>query len=106
MNVEATSLTSDQRCGTEHSIATDKTCRTLHVHGVDQLSFRAPALRPGVSASALSHSTRQVEERLGVELQKRPTRSVSLTDAGARLLYKLRPAKDQITELRPRRLDG
>jgi DNA-binding transcriptional LysR family regulator len=64
----------------------------------DRLSFRAAASRLGVSASALSHSTRQLEERLGVRMLNRTTRSVSLTDAGVRLLDKLRPAMDQITE--------
>jgi DNA-binding transcriptional LysR family regulator len=64
----------------------------------DRLSFRAAASRLGVSASALSHSMRQLEERLGIRLLNRTTRSVSLTDAGVRLLDKLRPAMDQITE--------
>src|SRR5580698_3095851 len=64
----------------------------------DHLSFRAAASRLGVTASALSHSMRQLEERLGGRLLNRTTRSVSLTDAGVRLLDKLRPAVDQITE--------
>ena len=64
----------------------------------ERLSFRAAASRLGVTASALSHSMRQLEERLGVRLLNRTTRSVSLTDAGVRLLDKLRPAMDQITE--------
>ena len=62
----------------------------------DHLSFRAAALRLGVTPSALSHSMRQLEERLGVRLLRRTTRSVSLTDAGLRLLDRLRPAIDQI----------
>lgn len=71
---------------------------TAFVAIADQLSFRAAASRLGVSASALSHSMRQLEERLGVRLLNRTTRSVALTDAGVRLLDKLRPAMDQITE--------
>ena len=61
-------------------------------------AFERPRRELGVSASALSHSMRQLEERLGVRLLNRTTRSVSLTDAGVRLLDKLRPAMDQITE--------
>jgi DNA-binding transcriptional LysR family regulator len=60
----------------------------------DHLSFRAAALQLGVTASALSHSMRQ---RLGVRLLHRTTRSVSLTDAGLRLLAGLRPGIEQIS---------
>lgn len=63
----------------------------------DHLSFRAASSRLGVTASALSHSMRQLEERLGVRLLHRTTRSVSLTDAGIRLLEQLRPAIDDIS---------
>ena len=62
----------------------------------DHLSFRAAASRLGVTPSALSHTMRQLEERVGVRLLHRTTRSVSLTDAGLRLLERLRPAVDQI----------
>src|SRR3981081_626846 len=62
----------------------------------DHLSFRLAASRLGVTPSALSHSMRQLEERLGVRLLHRTTRSVSLTDAGFRLLERLRPAIDQV----------
>lgn len=54
---------------------------TTFVTVADHLSFREAALRMGVTASALSHSMRQLEERLGVRLLHRTTRSVSLTDA-------------------------
>jgi DNA-binding transcriptional LysR family regulator len=63
----------------------------------DHRSFRAASAQLGVTASALSHSMRQLEERLGVRLLHRTTRSVSLTDAGIRLLEALRPAIDQIS---------
>jgi DNA-binding transcriptional LysR family regulator len=69
---------------------------TAFVAVADLLSFRAAASRIGVTPSALSHSMRQLEERLGVRLLNRTTRSVSLTDAGRRLLERLRPAMDQI----------
>ena len=62
----------------------------------DQMSFRAAASRLDVTPSALSHSMRQLEERLGMRLLHRTTRSVSVTDAGLRLLERLRPAIDQI----------
>ncbi len=62
----------------------------------DRLSFRAAASRLGVTPSALSHSMRQLEERLGVRLLNRTTRSVSVTDAGQRLLERLRPAISEI----------
>src|SRR5271169_6895585 len=64
----------------------------------DQRSFRAAASRLDVTPSALSHSMRQLEARLGVRLLHRTTRSVSLTDAGIRLLERLRPAIDQIAD--------
>jgi DNA-binding transcriptional LysR family regulator len=62
----------------------------------NHLSFRAASAQLGVTTSALSHSMRQLEERHGVRLLHRTTRSVSLTDAGRRLLERLRPAIDQI----------
>src|SRR5271155_1455765 len=69
---------------------------TAFVAIADNLSFRAAATRLGVTPSALSHAMRQLEERLGIRLLHRTTRSVSLTDAGHRLLERLRPAIDQI----------
>src|SRR5277367_4498174 len=69
---------------------------TAFVAVADQLSFRAAASRLGVTPSAVSHSMRSLEERLGVRLLNRTTRSVSLTDAGLRLLDELRPAVSQI----------
>src|SRR6266581_3390303 len=68
---------------------------TAFVAVADRLSFRGAASQLGVTPSALSHSMRQLEKRLGVRLLNR-TRSVSVTDAGLRLLDQLRPAIDQI----------
>src|SRR6202166_2508048 len=69
---------------------------TAFVAVADHLSFRGAASRLGVTPSALSHSMRQLEERLGVRLLHRTTRSVSLTDAGLRLIERLRPAIGEI----------
>jgi DNA-binding transcriptional LysR family regulator len=70
---------------------------TAFVAVADNLSFRAAASHIGVTPSALSHTVRQLEERLAVRLLNRTTRSVSLTDAGLRLLDRLRPAVEQIS---------
>jgi len=69
---------------------------TAFITIADTLSFRVAALRLGITPSALSHTMRHLEERLGVRLLHRTTRSVSLTDAGLRLLERLRPAMEQI----------
>src|SRR5258706_8623230 len=71
---------------------------TAFVAVADHLSFRRAASRLGVTPSALSHSMRQLEERLGMRLLNRTTRSVSVTDAGLRLLERLRPAMSQIAD--------
>jgi DNA-binding transcriptional LysR family regulator len=87
-------------CGVERDSAMDRgnlSDLTAFVAVADRLSFRAAASQLGVTPSALSHSMRQLEERLGVRLLNRTTRSVSVTDAGLRLLEQLRPAMDQIT---------
>ena len=62
----------------------------------DERSFTRAAVRLGVSTSAVSHSIRALEERLGVRLLARTTRTVAPTDAGERLLAQLRPALDEI----------
>jgi hypothetical protein len=62
----------------------------------DNRGFRAAAPRLGVTPSALSHTMRQLEERLGVRLLHRMTRSVSLTDAGLRLIEQQQPAISRI----------
>lgn len=63
-----------------------------------RLSYAAAAKDLGVSTSALSQSVRQLEERLGVTLLTRTSRSVALTDAGQRLLDNAGPAVDQALE--------
>ena len=60
-------------------------------------SFRRAASVRGVSASSLSEALRRLEARLGVRLLNRTTRSVTPTEAGARLLERLTPALGEIT---------
>jgi DNA-binding transcriptional LysR family regulator len=60
-------------------------------------SFRRAALERGVSASTLSQTLRDLEARLDLRLLNRTTRSVALTEAGARLLERLSPALAEIT---------
>lgn len=63
----------------------------------DEMSFTRAAVKLGMSASALSHAMRSLEERLGLKLLARTTRRVSTTEAGERLLKTLRPAFEEIS---------
>jgi len=60
-------------------------------------SFRRASEERGVTASAISHAVSNLEDRIGLRLLNRTTRSVSLTDAGAMLLAQLSPAFGEIT---------
>lgn len=66
------------------------------VHVVRQGSFTRAAALLGVSPSALSHSVRGLETRLGVRLLTRTTRSVSPTEAGDRLFNNVAPRFEDI----------
>lgn len=59
-------------------------------------SFTRAAAKLGMSQSALSHIVRGLEERLGVRLLTRTTRSVSPTEAGERLLQNVGPRLEEI----------
>jgi len=59
-------------------------------------SFTKAAAKLGVSQSALSHTIKQLEARLGVRLLTRTTRSVSATEAGERLLHRIGPRLEEI----------
>jgi DNA-binding transcriptional LysR family regulator len=59
-------------------------------------SFTRAAAKLGVSQSALSHTMRELEARLGVRLLTRTTRSVAPTAAGERLLQTVAPRFDEI----------
>jgi DNA-binding transcriptional LysR family regulator len=60
-------------------------------------SFTRAAAELGMSQPALSHAMKALEERLGLRLLSRTTRSVSTTEAGETLLRSLRPALEEIT---------
>lgn len=63
---------------------------------VHERSFTRAAARLGVSPSALSHTLRTLESRLGVRLLNRTTRSVSPTEAGERLRRAIGPRLDEV----------
>jgi len=63
-----------------------------------KLSFTRAAAKLGVSQSALSQTIRGLEERLGLRLLTRTTRSVAPTEAGRRLLDTLAPRFDEIEQ--------
>lgn len=62
----------------------------------EERSFTKAAVRLGVSTSALSHAIRGLEERLGVRLLARTTRSVAPTEAGDQVLAQVGPALGEI----------
>src|ERR1700761_7275698 len=62
----------------------------------EALNFTRAAEKLGVSSSALSQLVRALEERVGVRLLHRNTRSVSLTEAGDQLLQRVRPAVEEL----------
>ncbi|WP_368309861.1 LysR family transcriptional regulator [Luteibacter sp. CQ10] len=60
--------------------------------------FSAAAVKLGVTPSAVSQTIRNLERRLGLVLFNRTTRSVRLTETGARYLARVKPALDQLSE--------
>lgn len=60
-------------------------------------SFRAAADHLGVTRPAVSQTIRRLEDRLGVALVQRTTRSVSLTEAGERLYQRVAPAIAEVS---------
>src|SRR5258708_15754573 len=61
-------------------------------------NFRRAALEQRVSVSSLSQRLRDMEERLGVRLMNRTTRSVALTEAGELLLARVGPAISDVSD--------
>src|SRR5882672_6874912 len=62
----------------------------------EKRSFTAAAAELRVSPSAVSQTIRALEERVGVRLLQRTTRTVGLTEAGARFIERLKPALDDV----------
>lgn len=71
---------------------TDLNALAVFVLVAEERSFRAAADRLGVTRSAVSQTMRRLEESLGIALVQRTTRSVSLTEAGDRLIAEIAPA--------------
>lgn len=64
----------------------------------EERSFTRAARRLAVTPSALSHAIRGLEDRLGVRLLARTTRSVAPTEAGDQLLARLQPALGDVRD--------
>jgi DNA-binding transcriptional LysR family regulator len=62
----------------------------------ERTNFARAAAHLGITASTISQIIRALEERLGMRLLNRTTRSVSLTDAGEKLLERIRPAISEL----------
>jgi DNA-binding transcriptional LysR family regulator len=69
---------------------------TAFLRVAQKRSFTAAASELGVSGSAVSQTVQQLEQRLGVRLLQRTTRSVGLTEAGERLYVSVAPAFAQV----------
>lgn len=65
----------------------------------EEASFTKAASRLGVSVATLSQSVKALEERLGVRLLNRTTRTVATTEAGAHMMKALRPLLDGLDEV-------
>ncbi|WP_105746194.1 LysR family transcriptional regulator [Cronobacter dublinensis] len=74
------------------------TALTSFVRTAETLSFTEAARLLGISASAVGKNVARLEQRLGVRLFNRSTRSVSLTSEGERLLARCRPALEQLRD--------
>jgi len=73
-------------------MAVDLTGISVFLAVAEMRSFRAAAKHLGVTRPAVSQTIRRLEDRLGVALVQRTTRSVSLTEAGEQLFQRVAPA--------------
>jgi DNA-binding transcriptional LysR family regulator len=83
---------------THESLRNDLPDLAVFAAVAEERSFTRAAVRLGVSQSALSHTIRALEKRLGLQLLARTTRSVSPTPAGNSLLRDLAPALERIRQ--------
>lgn len=83
---------------THESLRNDLPDLAVFATVAEERSFTRAAVRLGVSQSALSHTIRALEKRLGLQLLARTTRSVSPTPAGNSLLRDLTPALERIRQ--------
>src|SRR6188472_1780618 len=81
-----------------NGVQTDLSILSTFLAVAEERSFTKAAKRLGVSPSAMSHAMRGLEEGLGVRLLSRTTRSVAPTEAGERLLTRLRPALTDVQD--------
>lgn len=77
-------------------MSTDLTGIPVFLAVAEMRSFRAAAEHLGVTRPAVSQAIRRLEDRLGVALVQRTTRSVSLTEAGEQLSKRVAPAIAQV----------
>jgi DNA-binding transcriptional LysR family regulator len=77
-------------------MSTDLAGITVFVTVAEARSFRAASERLGVTRSAVSQAIRRLEERMGIALVQRTTRSVNLTEAGERFYQLVKPALDDL----------
>lgn len=78
-------------------MSTDLNSLSIFALVAEVRSFRGAADRLGVTRSAVSQAVRKLEEKVGIALVQRTTRSVSLTEAGDRLYSAISPALLDIT---------
>jgi DNA-binding transcriptional LysR family regulator len=77
-------------------MADDLSGLTALLSVAEKRSFTAAAAELRISPSAVSQTIRALEERVGVRLLQRTTRSVGLTEAGARFIGELKPALESV----------
>jgi DNA-binding transcriptional LysR family regulator len=77
-------------------MAVDLTGISVFLAVAEARSFRAAAEHLGVTRPAVSQAIRRLEDRLGVALVQRTTRSVSLTEAGEELCQRVAPAIGEV----------